>query len=810
MLLSGVSARADVTNVMSSAVSYEYREDPNRVTGSGTLVSALVSYEYANVVEGDTLASLGVMARAVSYKYPDPLEIVQTAGTLVSRAASYQYYEWPGDVLSLLSRSSARVSYYYNIGAAGAGVVIYGNVSDPFGAALGGATVMVSVLGSVQATTQASVSGSYALGPLPAGVYLLQASLANYALSGRVLTISAGTAQQNFQLSQLGAAPTVAQTTRQPAPALTQPPPGPMGSTLKVFDGAAFVAINANNAPAPGLLTIVLTHGWTRDPLCGVNDGIAGWPTAMAKALRVRLSVGEANIVGWDWFGGANACPLPPEEHTPSQGVGLGVALQTALGSGYSQRIHFMGHSLGALVNAAAANYLHGDATAQQGGSTIHWLPARTQMTLFDQAEVSSIAGKQVVFDGLTMDLGNPTAVLRYAAKALQGWRPSMPMQSAWADNYISLVGFYLPNTFNVAMEKAEGIAALRAASESSNPFVIAAKTLAYAHSYPMDWYSNSIVRPTDTPLGFQQSSEYGLEAGLPASVFPSALYPLGDAYHQTPDSSDELAVEPLPAQNFFQLIVPLFGNGADVIVQGADGVVHVANDVVVEVKDGVHTAGDWISQGASYVEGQAELGAQKVVNLYNSAVLHLSLHSTPPTQGPHLMDWHGETNAPVAWLPVYIPSNIVAMAFDFSVSGNPFDDVMVCGIATSNLFSLEAKYIPTNVYSTSRLMDVSAWAGATNELFFGLMGGTSTNATLEIENIRFFALEAPRLDIALAGSIFVLSWPESAAGYSLQSTSALAPANWQDVTNIPVLVSGRYALTNAAGGSSGYYRLKK
>jgi hypothetical protein len=107
-------------------------------------------------------------------------------------------------------------------------------------------------------------------------------------------------------------------------------------------------------------------------------------------------------------------------------------------------------------------------------------------------------------------------------------------------------------------------------------------------------------------------------------------------------------------------------------------------------------------------------------------------------------------------------------------------------------------------------LIDVSPWAGATNELFFGLMGGTSTNATLEIENIRFFTLQAPRLDIAVAGSLFVLSWPDSAAGYVLQSTPTLGPANWQDVTNMPVLVSGRYAMTNGVAGGSGYYRLKK
>ena len=56
---------------------------------------------------------------------------------------------------------------------------------------------------------------------------------------------------------------------------------------------------------------------------------------------------------------------------------------------------------------------------------------------------------------------------------------------------------------------------------------------------------------------------------------------------------------------------------------------------------------------------------------------------------------------------------------------------------------------------SASRLIDVSAWAGTTNELFFGFLGGTSTNATLTIENIRdsMVTLVVPRLRSDAAGA---------------------------------------------------------
>src|ERR1035437_2768029 len=114
-------------------------------------------------------------------------------------------------------------------------------------------------------------------------------------------------------------------------------------------------------------------------------------------------------------------------------------------------------------------------------------------------------------------------------------------------------------------------------------------------------------------------------------------------------------------------------------------------------------------------------------------------------------------------------------MAFDFTGGGNPMDEGLVCGVGTNNLFSLEAKYIPTNTMSASRLIDVSTWAGTSNELFFGFMGGTSTNATLIIENIRFYSLAQPSLQISMSGNVTLLSWPSTAGGYIVESTPTLA-----------------------------------
>jgi hypothetical protein len=167
-------------------------------------------------------------------------------------------------------------------------------------------------------------------------------------------------------------------------------------------------------------------------------------------------------------------------------------------------------------------------------------------------------------------------------------------------------------------------------------------------------------------------------------------------------------------------------------------------------------------------------------------------------------------SNTPaMAWLPLLIPTNAVDMAFNFIVAGDPVDDALVCAIGQTNLFILQAKYIPTNTVSTSRLIDISAWAGTTNELFFGFLGGTSTNATLQIDNIRFYTLQAPSLQAQVSGGNLIITWPMSAQNFSLQTTTNLAdPNSWTTLTNVPAIVNLQNAITNPVTGGQGFYRL--
>ena len=148
-------------------------------------------------------------------------------------------------------------------------------------------------------------------------------------------------------------------------------------------------------------------------------------------------------------------------------------------------------------------------------------------------------------------------------------------------------------------------------------------------------------------------------------------------------------------------------------------------------------------------------------------------------------------------------------MTFDFALSGDPVNDVLVCGIDTNNLFSISAKYIPTNQFSASRLIDVSAYAGTTNELFFGFLGGTSTNATLQIQNIQFYSLQQPQLNIVPMNGAIMLTWPTTAAGYVIESTPSLTAPVWETATNVPVISGSSYILTNYWSDQTRFFRLR-
>jgi uncharacterized repeat protein (TIGR03803 family) len=65
-----------------------------------------------------------------------------------------------------------------------------------------------------------------------------------------------------------------------------------------------------------------------------------------------------------------------------------------------------------------------------------------------------------------------------------------------------------------------------------------------------------------------------------------------------------------------------------------------------------------------------------------------------------------------------------------------------------------------------------------------------------------------PELSIIRAGSNVILTWPATATGFTLQSTTNLFPAAWSGVSPAPVIYNGQYTVTNPISGAPRFYEL--
>jgi hypothetical protein len=95
-------------------------------------------------------------------------------------------------------------------------------------------------------------------------------------------------------------------------------------------------------------------------------------------------------------------------------------------------------------------------------------------------------------------------------------------------------------------------------------------------------------------------------------------------------------------------------------------------------------------------------------------------------------------------------------------------------------------------------------------ELFLGIVGGTSTNAAITVSNFQFYSFMPPVLHAQASGSILVITWPVSADGYALETSTSFTGTNsWAPITNVAAIVDFQNTVTNAISGGSRFYRLK-
>ena len=575
-----------------------------------------------------------------------------------------------------------------------------------------------------------------------------------------------------------------------------EPPPPPGNPTIptdptqfRVFTNGGFVT---GIGLDPSKSTIVITHGW--------NDSSGGWPLEMANNIKLVLGASTPNIVAWDWTTVA-AEPLPAATlDTQGQGYALGEDLAAALGPNYSQRIHFIGHSLGTLVNARAANYIHANGFA--------W--SNTQMTLFDDAEVAwGLVGNS---------WATLTSLLQNDSSPQPDWIQPLPDQCAWADNYITAVGMPHPLAVNVILTN---LAPDLSNIQNLFDFSIGAWTGQFKteitdyHDYPYIWYFNTVNQinnPNDPPylMGFSRSWEGGGSAGRPATnsyyiestdcppSFPSysGYDPAYNLVQITPDQANQY-LNARPQNLISHVGVNLVSSSANILANNNNQQVQLLNGPAVNVSSlvtGPYNAFE------TALATEVELVTTSLIN--GGGLVR-------PLGGPVPLGGSAGNSPAYVWIPVTVPTNALTMAFNFELQGNGNQDSFQVAMNSNNLMAVETVLIPTNVTMNSGMIDVSQYAGQQAELFFGIVGGTSTNASVTVSDIAFYVTLPPLLQIQMARTNVVLTWPLSATGYVLQSANQLTPpVSWTTVTNVPNVVNLQYAVTNQISSGSVFYRL--
>ena len=770
----------------------------------------------------------------VSYQFYDSLDDSPATSPIVSPVVSYQYYDWIGDE-NVTFQNSASVSYYFSGGVA---LAVSGTVRTTAGLPVGGAAISLKRYGTAFWSGTSATDGTFSMSNLQAAGFTLVAAKPGYLTKVSSHDGTAGGSQAvAVTLEPLPAAPLTHNTSRVATTNETTPPV-PTGAdipVLKVFNGTAFVA---GGTIYTDRMTIVMAHG--------MNSNLSEWAVQLAGAIRTHHALGSQtpNIIAWDWhFPAIGKGPnhlIPPVDNAATQGAILGQVLLQTVGPGYSKRLHFIGHSLGAIVNCVACDYLHGSLARSTSNPLSHCDPLLTNphVTLLDEAEIATIAGSNVT---TAAAVGWKVAQLKGAllaggAAAAADWKNTIPKNAKWVDNYISLVGLQRDGAVNVCL----------LAPTVSFDWLSPYNSLVSAHSYAHLYYRNTVSPSGPAPaVGYGKSYESALTfppsgTGLSAgSVWLENL--------ATPDILDLVQdTNPVPFGSNLTILTAL-------MVQPAAGLAKIGDTVITQPLDtvgrgvlsgyeaGIEWAGDIggtviYKTPQVYAATKEKLGtwwdaaqdaASNVLNSIDpeallagpvsASVFSITLSSqgaplAPLQAGKSRIAATSLAPQPAsAWLTVNVPANAGMIAFDFKVTGDPVDDSIACAVNGQNIFALPAKFAPDGSPVSTDMMDISAYAGQTIELFFGLVGGTSTNCQVEIDGIRFITIPTPKVGIVANGANVAVKWPAAATGWVLEATDSLSPPNWQPVPMTGATVaSGVATVEQPMSGAKKFFRLRR
>ena len=538
---------------------------------------------------------------------------------------------------------------------------------------------------------------------------------------------------------------------------------------FKVYVNGNFVSGAALN---PNKMTVVLTHGWNGSP--------SDWAEYVAQIIWKRIGSNAVNIVAWDWSAESKSDFFHLTDiaaKTPGEGKALGTNLVAALGANYSQRIHFIGHSLGTMVNAAAANYVHSNGFS--------W--TNTQMTLCDDAEIAWGIGANGGWQFTTTLPQSLFRLIPNTSTSQPYWGQALPNQFAWADNYISAVGLLHTNAANAILSYTYPsiVGDINILMGEFNNF----------HSYAHFFYEDTIEpgifnnggQTNATYLGFINSWEGGGSASRQAT---------NTFFYQDPNGL-ELNLAPTDFVTASAVLNARLGNFLSIGVSSAED------------------ASPWYYLGINSVEAVGQ-----VTGINSTVGLAINLLTAFGGGTPHIQSLNAQSgavpkagsaaNTPAyAWIPLNVPADAVSLSFDFMLQGNGNQDSFQAALNGTNILSVETSLLQTNVTVNSGLINVSQYAGQQVELFLGIVGGTSTNAALTANNFQFYSILPPSLQIQMAGTNVALTWPLSGSGYVLQTTDNLTPpVAWTPVASASSIVNYQCTATAPVSEASRFYRL--
>jgi pimeloyl-ACP methyl ester carboxylesterase len=743
-----------------------------------------------------------VVSPLVSYQYRDSLADTPAQPSVVSPVMSYQYFDWPGDE-NLAFTDSSTVSYYFN----GPPQI----VTQPTGkAVMVGRTVALGVVadGTVPLTYQWRLNGVNLPSTNGASIQITNAQRANSGSYSVVVQNGHGSVTSSEAVLLVHAAPL---TPRPPAPqtvsateqlsqAQTAVPQIPSSQHLRVKAGATTVD--------PGKAIVVLTHGWASN-----SDA---WPTQMAAALAKYGS--QFNVVTWDWRGNASEILSTAASRTVAEGTALGQALMETLGPNYNRPIHFMGHSLGTLVNCAAANYVHGYKRPRGDfrSASEKYAFTNTHMTLFDEAElVTAVRGMHVVGDAILARLGDEYAAADLPEQLRNFWAKVIPHDSAWIDNYISEVGLPHVEAANVLLWRKNYV-----------NFAIA------PHGYAYEWYRDTIADPLSSDMGHRWSFERGTL--LQAPVAPRY-------YLQNLDvNGSEMTVAPislLTAQSLSwgrPIAYPTAKAAQGLNAAGkatlqalnviGNGIIQVAGNVSATIGEALSSPGGtpvYLGTAGSTVAFFTDPPSLNLNDLEASWSLNVSMQAgaPQPLNGPTQIKTmaaavvNASPNSVYTIIPVQMPAEAVGVSFEYEIAGGNTEEFMTMGVGDENNFTMETKFVEDGAWNGTPVIDVSDYAGQETRLVFALHGTTAPPAgTLSIRNIQFYIPPRPELTLTLIGSELVVSWPLFAVDWTLEATSDLSlPNSWQAESGMPDDTDYFHSMTfDIRTTPKGFFRLKK